>query len=67
MAGTISAKLEQFAEASSPLAGHADREPREALQCEGCSEQQVMFGRGSLRSPQLFECWSSWILDGKTY
>ena len=30
-------------------AGHADREPRETLQCEGGSEQQTLLGRGGLR------------------
>lgn len=31
------------------VAGHADREPRETLQCEDGSEQQTLLGRGGLR------------------
>ena len=48
----IGAKFEGSpAEASCPVAGHTDREPCQTLQCEGCSEQQVMLSRGSLRFP----------------
>ena len=31
------------------VAGHADREPPETLQCEGGSEQQTLLGWGGLR------------------